>query len=128
MMRITYMFQSKGGTAKARTQFQNQLDAVASDTALARIFEGKISDGYVHEVGPQVVANVQTKRYVIATIALETGLLLLTIQEISEFELFTRAPRFGTPYDACRAPTMKRKVIMKKEPMSIEGRRPKRSR
>jgi hypothetical protein len=30
----------RGGTAKARTQFQNQLDAVERDTAFARILVG----------------------------------------------------------------------------------------
>ncbi len=70
----TNIFQSKGGTAKASTQFQNQFEAVAKDTAFARILVGKISDGYVQEVGPHVVAKVQTKRYVIATMALETDL------------------------------------------------------
>jgi len=39
------IFQRRGGTANARTQFQNQLEAVASDTALALIFVGKISEG-----------------------------------------------------------------------------------
>jgi len=46
---IMYIFQlifhSKGGTANASTQFQNQFDAVAKDTAFARILVGKISDG-----------------------------------------------------------------------------------
>ncbi len=39
------MFHSSGGTAKASTMFQNQLDDVASDTALARNLDGKISAG-----------------------------------------------------------------------------------
>lgn len=43
--RAIYMFQRRGGTAKARTQFQNQFDAVARETALARILVGKISAG-----------------------------------------------------------------------------------
>lgn len=56
------MFQRSGGTAKARTQFQNQFEAVARETALALIFVGNISEGYVQDVGPQVVAKLQTKR------------------------------------------------------------------
>ncbi len=56
------MFCSKGGTANARAVLKNQLVEVASDTALARTFEGKISAGYVHETGPQVVAKVATNR------------------------------------------------------------------
>ena len=48
------MFHSSGGTAKASTMLQNQLVAVDSDTALARIRDGKISAGYVHEQGPHV--------------------------------------------------------------------------
>lgn len=64
--KIMYIFQlmddSRGGTANARIQFQSQFDAVARETAFARIFSGKISDGYVQETGPQVVANVATKR------------------------------------------------------------------
>ena len=32
-----------GGTAKARTEFQNQLEAVARETALARILDRNIS-------------------------------------------------------------------------------------
>lgn len=56
------MFQRSGGTAKASTQFHAQFDAVARDTALARIWDGKISAGYVQEVGPQVVAKLATKR------------------------------------------------------------------
>jgi hypothetical protein len=39
------IFHNKGGTANARIQFQNQLEAVASETALARILVGKISEG-----------------------------------------------------------------------------------
>lgn len=46
------MFHIRGGTAKARAQFQPQFEAVASETALARIWDGKISAGYVHDVGP----------------------------------------------------------------------------
>lgn len=63
--------------------FQNQLEAVASDTALARILLGKISAGYVQDVGPQVVAKVATKRYEQDTIADETGRLFRTIQVMS---------------------------------------------
>jgi hypothetical protein len=47
--KIMYIFQlmllSRGGTMYARMQFQNQLLAVASETALARTLVGKISDG-----------------------------------------------------------------------------------
>lgn len=56
------MLQRSGGTAKARIQFQVQFAAVARDTAFARTFAGKISEGYVHDVGPQVVAKEATKR------------------------------------------------------------------
>src|SRR5690349_3985512 len=85
--------------------FQNQLDAVfavstlligglaryqvmdykpvASDTAFARIFEGKISAGYVQLVGPHVVAKVQTNKYEQATMADETGRLFSTTHVIS---------------------------------------------
>jgi hypothetical protein len=63
--------------------FQNQLAAVESETALARIVLGKISAGYVHDTGPQVVANVATKRYEQATMADETGRLLKTSQVMS---------------------------------------------
>lgn len=86
--KIMYIFQlmdhRRGGTAKARMQFQVQLLAVARDTAFARTLAGKISDGYVHEVGPQVVAKVATKRYEQATMPLETALCSLgTTQEMS---------------------------------------------
>lgn len=37
------MAQRSGGTAKARAQFQAQLEAVARETALARTLVGKIS-------------------------------------------------------------------------------------
>jgi hypothetical protein len=61
-----YIFQfidhKRGGTAKARIQFHVQLAAVAKETALARTLAGNISDGYVHDVGPQVVAKEATKR------------------------------------------------------------------
>ena len=72
------MLQRRGGTAKARIQFQVQFEAcrhqhlhylgsrhdlpVARDTAFARTFAGKISLGYVQLVGPQVVAKEATKR------------------------------------------------------------------
>lgn len=39
------MFQRRGGTANAKMQFQNQLLAVARETAFALIFVGKISEG-----------------------------------------------------------------------------------
>lgn len=67
------MFHSKGGTAKASTQFQNQFVAVVKLTALARILLGKISAGYVQLTGPQVVAKVATNKYEQATMAEETG-------------------------------------------------------
>ena len=38
--KFVLLFVSKGGTANARTQFQNQFDAVDKDTAFARIFVG----------------------------------------------------------------------------------------
>lgn len=38
------MLQRRGGTAKAKMQFHVQFEAVASDTAFARTFAGKISD------------------------------------------------------------------------------------
>lgn len=57
-----YIDHNKGGTAKARIQFQNQLLAVANETAFALIFVGKISEGYVQDVGPHVVAKVQTNK------------------------------------------------------------------
>ena len=41
----TYIFHNSGGTANAKQQFQNQLLAVAKETALALILVGKISDG-----------------------------------------------------------------------------------
>lgn len=41
------MFQSSGGTPKARMQFQSQLEAVERETAFARTLAGKISEGYV---------------------------------------------------------------------------------
>jgi len=54
--KIMYIFQLishiNGGTAKARAQFHAQFDAVASETALARIAEGYISAGYVQLEGP----------------------------------------------------------------------------
>lgn len=64
--KIMYIFQlmcvSSGGTAKASTQFQNQFDAVDSETALARMRVGYISDGYVQLTGPIVVAKTDTNR------------------------------------------------------------------
>ncbi len=41
----SYIFHKRGGTANAKMQFQNQFEAVARDTAFARILVGKISDG-----------------------------------------------------------------------------------
>ena len=99
------MFQRSGGTAKARTQFQNQFEAVARETALARILLGKIyigkmndwisnnmkkcdvltSAGYVQEEGPQVVENVATNKYEQATIADDTAWLLRTTHVMSLF-------------------------------------------
>jgi hypothetical protein len=76
------MFQRSGGTPNARMQFQSQLEAVARETALARTLAGKISDGYVHEVGPQVVAKLATKRYEQATMPCETPLWLTIRQEV----------------------------------------------
>ena len=88
------MLQRRGGTAKARMQFHAQLDAVARETAFARTFAGKISDGYVHDVGPQVVAKEATKRYEQATMALETlPCCLGTTQEMS----LSVSSGFGTP-------------------------------
>jgi len=63
-----------------------------------------------------------------ATIALDTGLLSCTIHEMSELLASLRSPTFGSPYEAWRAPTIKRKVIMRKDPESIAGRRPNLSR
>jgi hypothetical protein len=77
--------------------FQNQLEAVARDTALARILLGKISAGYVHETGPQVVAKVATKRYEHETMAEETGRLLWTIQVMSLFWGVKVSPVLGWP-------------------------------
>ena len=61
-----YIFQlmdhSKAGTKSASRQFQIQLDVVASETALARTLDGKISAGYVQLVGPTVVEKEHTKR------------------------------------------------------------------
>lgn len=39
------MFQRRGGTANAKTQFQNQFVAVDNETAFALILLGYISDG-----------------------------------------------------------------------------------
>ena len=61
-----YIFQlivlRRGGTAKAKTQFQAQLEAVERDTAMARTLLGKTSAGIVQETGPQEIAKVATKR------------------------------------------------------------------
>jgi len=75
----------RGGTAKASTMLQNQFVAVESETALALILLGKISAGYVQDVGPHVVAKVATNKYEHATTALETAGFPLTIQLMSLF-------------------------------------------
>jgi hypothetical protein len=77
--------------------FQNQLDAVDSDTALARILLGKISAGYVHDTGPQVVAKVATNRYEHDTMADDTGRLSSTIQVMSLFSGVRVASVLGWP-------------------------------
>lgn len=76
--------------------FQNQFDAVDSETALARTLLGNISAGYVQDVGPQVVANVATNRYEAATIPLDADGLSFTIQVIS----LEPVPSLGWPYAA----------------------------
>lgn len=99
-VKIMYIFQliahNSGGTAKARIMFQNQFAAVARETALARTLLGKISAGYAHDVGPQVVANVATKRYEAATMPFDTDGLSFTIQVTSLLPV----PSFGWPYTA----------------------------
>jgi hypothetical protein len=74
------MLARPGGTAKARAVLNAQFDAVEIATALARTlqnesvcqasttticcnhFIGKISAGYVHDVGPTVMAKLHTKK------------------------------------------------------------------
>lgn len=83
------MFARPGGTANASAVLNAQFDAVETDTALARTlketegqhyaggercgatyFMGKISAGYVHDVGPMVMAKLHTKKYENTMIAL----------------------------------------------------------
>lgn len=117
------MFHSSGGTPNARMQFQSQLAAVARETALARTLTGKISEGYVHEVGPQVVAKLATKRYEQATMAFET-LGLSTMRQ----ETFLSGSSQCSPYAAWSAPEMKSQDIMRKDPINSARRRPNLSR
>lgn len=73
------MLASPGGTANASAVLNAQLDAVDIATALARTLRGgrrrrqraggggthlmgKISAGYVQDVGPMVMAKLHTKR------------------------------------------------------------------
>jgi hypothetical protein len=127
--KIMYIFQlidqSRGGTAKARMQFHVQLLAVARETAFARTLAGKISEGYVQDVGPQVVAKVATKRYEQATIPLETALWLFgTTHEIS----LSLVSGLGWPYEAWSAPVVNRKTLIRNDPTRSAGRRPNLSR
>jgi hypothetical protein len=77
--------------------FQNQLAAVDSDTALARILLGKISAGYVHDTGPHVVAKVATNRYEHDTMAEDTGRFWYTIHVMSLLFGVRVSPVLGWP-------------------------------
>ena len=74
------MLARPGGTAKASAVLNAQFEAVETETALARTlythsakkkkkmgffsyFMGKISAGYVHDVGPTVMAKLHTNMY-----------------------------------------------------------------
>ena len=51
-----------GGTANARAKLNNQVVAVARETAFPRTLREYSSAGYVHETGPTVMAKLQTNR------------------------------------------------------------------
>lgn len=76
---------------------KSQLVAVLRDTALARILDGKISAGYVHDVGPHVVEKVATKRYEQATMAQEAWRFCATIHVVSLFCTVLVSGVFGRP-------------------------------
>jgi hypothetical protein len=85
--KIIYIFQlifcRSGGTPKASAIFHVQFEAVASDTAFARTLAGKISEGYVQDVGPQVVAKVATNKYEQATTPFDADGLSIRTHETS---------------------------------------------
>lgn len=75
----------------------SQFAAVHTLTALARIREGNISAGYVHDVGPHVVANVATNRYEHTTIPHDAPRWPTTTQLMSLLSCVAVAAVLGRP-------------------------------